>query len=510
MAEQSPQVFLVGAGPGHPGLLTLRAVECLAQADLVVYDRLVPPRLLNHAPADAERLCVADLPGGHAERYPHVQNVLIEAARAGKRVVRLKGGDPFLFGRGGEEAEALRQAGIAFEVVPGVTAALAAGAFAGIPLTQRFHASAVALVTGHEDPAKPENGVDWAALARFPGTLAIYMGITRLGPIVQALLENGKAPDTPAAVIRWAATGAQETVESSLADLPKKVAEEGLKPPAVVIVGPVVQLRAQLAWFEQRPLFGKHVLITRPRAQAAELAARLEQEGAVTHIEPVIDIREPADWGPVERALQNLERFNWVVFTSSNGVQAFLGRLKQVGLDLRSLGKIKLAAIGPGTAEALRAFHLKPDLVPLEYRSESLALALKEPARGQRVLLVRADRGREVLREELEAVADVEQIAVYAQVELDLQTSAVIDELRQGKIDYVTLTSSNIARALLRALDAESRAQILSGRVRLVSISPVTSAAIEEMGLPVAAEATVYTTTGVVDALIGLAKKDNA
>src|SRR5207253_2576574 len=396
MAEQSPQVFLVGAGPGHPGLLTLRAVECLAQADLVVYDRLVPPRLLDHAPADAERLCVADLPGGHAERYPHVQNVLIEAARAGKRVVRLKGGDPFLFGRGGEEAEALRQAGIAFEVVPGVTAALAAGAFAGIPLTQRSHASAVALVTGHEDPDKPENGIDWAALARFPGTLAIYMGVTRLGPIVQALLENGKAPDTPAAVIRWAATGAQETVESSLADLPKTVAEEGLKPPAVVIIGSVVRLRAQLAWFEQRPLFGKHVLITRPRAQAAELAVRLEQEGAVTHIEPVIDIKEPADWGPVERALQNLARFNWLVFTSANGVQAFLGRLKHVGLDLRALGKSKLAAIGPGTAEALRAFHLKPDLVPLEYRSESLALALKEPARGQRVLLVRADRGREV------------------------------------------------------------------------------------------------------------------
>ena len=252
------------------------------------------------------------------------------------------------------------------------------------------------------------------------------------------------------------------------------------------------------------------MLITRPRAQAAELAVRLEQEGAVTHIEPVIDIKEPADWGPVERALQNLGRFNWLVFTSANGVQAFLGRLKHVGLDLRALGKSKLAAIGPGTAEALRAFHLKPDLVPPEYRSESLALALKEPARGQRVLLVRADRGREVLREELQAVADVEQIAVYAQVELDLRGSAVIDELRQGKIDYVTLTSSNIARALLRGLDAESRAQIVSGRVRLVSISPITSAAIEEMGLPVAAEASVYTTAGVVEALVGLAKKDNA
>jgi uroporphyrinogen III methyltransferase / synthase len=507
MAEQSPQVFLVGAGPGHPGLLTLRAVECLAQADLVVYDRLVPPRLLDHAPAHAERLCVADLPGRHAERYPQVQDVLLEAARAGKRIVRLKGGDPFLFARGGEEAEALRQAGIAFEVVPGVTAALAAGAFAGIPLTQRSYASAVALVTGHEDPAKPENGVDWAALARFPGTLAIYMGIARLGSIVQALLENGKAPDTPAAVIRWAATGAQKTVASSLADLPRTVAAEGLKRPAVVIIGPVVQLRAQLAWFEQRPLFGKHVLITRPRGQAAELASRLEQEGAITHIEPVIDIQEPADWGPVDLALQNLERFHWLVFTSANGVHAFLGRLKHVGLDLRALGKIRLAAIGPGTSEALRAFHLSPDLVPPEYRSESLALALKEHARGQRVLLARADRGREVLREQLQAVAGVEQITVYAQVERDLQGSAVIGDLRQGNIDYVTLTSSNIARALLRVLDAESRTQIVSGRVRLVSISPVTSAAIKEIGLPVAAEASVYTTAGIVAALVGLAKK---
>src|SRR5262249_40781793 len=309
MADDSPHVFLVGAGPGHPGLLTLRAVECLRQADLVVYDRLVSPRLLDHAPLQAERLCVADLPRGHGERYPQVHGILINAARQGKCVVRLKGGDPFLFGRGAEEAEALRQAGIAYEGVPGVTAALAAAEVAGIPLTHRTHASAVALVTGHENPVKEEGAVDWSALARFPGTIAVYMGITRLPLITQALIDNGKSPATPAAVIQWGSTGCQRTLQCSLGELVGKVNEAGLKPPAMIVIGPVVALRSQLAWFEHRPLFGKKVVITRPRPQALELASRLEELGAVTHVLPVIDIGPPADWGPVDRALGSLEHY---------------------------------------------------------------------------------------------------------------------------------------------------------------------------------------------------------
>jgi uroporphyrinogen III methyltransferase/synthase len=501
----TPLVFLVGAGPGNSGLLTLRAVECLAQADLVVYDKLVPAGLLEHAPAGAARVCVSDLGGCHPQRWPHIHRTLIDAARQGKRVVRLKGGDPFLFGRGGEEAEALRQAGIPFEVVPGITAGFGAAAFAGIPLTHRLHASAVALVTGHENPTKAESALDWSALARFPGTLVIYMGVSHLPRIVQRLLDQGKAADTPAAVIQWATTGDQRAVEAPLGDLARAVQAAGLTAPAVILIGPVVALRPRLAWFEQRPLFGKRVLVTRPRPQSRELLGRLEQLGAVAFALPAVEIREPADWSAVDRALAGLAGYDWLVFTSANGVHAFMQRLRQTGRDLRALGALRLAAIGPSTADALRGYHLEPDVVPAEFRSEGLAAVLKEQVAGQRVLLARADRGREVLRQELAAVAALEQVAVYCQVDAIDPGDAVFDYLRRGEIDYVTVTSSNIARALVRALDAPSRARIAAGQVQLVTISPVTSAAVRELGLPVAAEAATYTTTGVVEALLALA-----
>jgi uroporphyrinogen III methyltransferase/synthase len=506
MHSMDAQVFLVGAGPGHPGLLTLRAVECLSRADLVLYDQLVPLRLLEHAPAHAERICVADLPGCHPERWTHVHAAMIAAARQGKRVVRLKGGDPFIFGRGGEEAEALHQAGIPYEIVPGVTSALGAAACAGIPLTHRSHASAVAFLTGHEHPHKPENTLDWEALAHFPGTLVVYMGVARLPQIVHALLEHGKDPATPAAAIRLAATGGQQTIAAPLRDLPDVVLSAGLRAPAIVIIGPVVSLRPQLAWFEQRPLFGKRVLVTRPRQQAAELIHRLEELGALPFSLPALAVREPADWTQVDRALTNLADYDWLVFTSVNGVHALLRRLRQLGRDLRALGNIKLAAIGPATAAALRAYFLEPDVVPEEYRSESLAAALKELVCGQRVLLARADRGRDVLRAELAAVANVEQIAVYSQVDALEADSEAFALFQDGRIDYVTVTSSNIARALASALDAPSRARIAAGEVQLVSISPVTSATLRECGLPVAAEATEYTAAGVVDALVRLSK----
>jgi uroporphyrinogen III methyltransferase/synthase len=505
MSEPSAQVFLVGAGPGHPGLLTLRAVECLARADLVLYDRLVPVRLLEHAPPSCERVCVGDLPGCHPERWPHIHRTLIEAARQGKRVVRLQGGDPFLFGRGGEETEALRAAGIPYEVVPGVTAGLGAAAYAGIPLTHRLHASGVAFVTGHEHPGKAEGRVDWAWLARFSGTVVVYMGVSRLPDITRALLEHGKPADTPAAVIRWGTTGDQRTVEAPLGELAEAVQHAHITAPALVVVGAVAGLRPRLAWAEQRPLFGKRVLVTRPRHQAGDLVRRLEELGAVPVLLPAVEIREPADWGPVDRALADLPRYQWLVFTSANGVHALLRRLRQTGRDLRALGGVSLAVIGPGTAEALRAYHLEPDLVPAEFRSEALAAALKERAAGQRVLLARADRGRDVLRQELAAVAEVDQVAVYSQVDAVEAAPEVMDQWRAGEIAYVTLTSSNIARALLRALDPACRARVEAGDVKLVTISPVTTAAVRELGLPVAAEAAEYTTAGVAEALVGLA-----
>jgi uroporphyrinogen III methyltransferase / synthase len=499
-----PLVYLVGAGPGDPGMLTLRGLECLQRADVIIHDKLVSPRVLEFAPAAAERIAVDSLHERHTERWPLVQQMMIDLARQGKTVVRLKGGDPFIFGRGGEEAEALRQEGIAYEVVPGITAALAAAACADIPLTHRFCASGVAFVTGHENPTKPESSVDWSALAHFPGTLVIYMGVARLELIAKVLLENGKPADTPAAVIQTASLGSQLTRTTTLDNLDAMVRAEGLMPPAIVIIGPVVDFRPVQSWFERRPLFGQRVLVTRPRHQAAEMIHKLEQLGANVFQLPVVEVRDPPDWSPVDDAIRRLSEYDWLVFTSVNGVQRFIQRLLEVGFDLRALGKIKLAAIGPGTAGALRQFHLQPDVVPASFRSEDLVAALKDKVNGQRVLLARADRGREILREELAALAKVDQVAVYAQVDVISHHPELLLALSRGEIGYVTLTSSNIARAFFNALDETARQRVRNGSVKLVSISPVTSATIRELGFPVAAEATEYTAAGVIQALLKL------
>ena len=504
---ETPPVALVGAGPGNPGLLTLRAAELLARADLVLYDRLVPVRLLDHVPEAARRICVDALHGTHPERWPEIYEIMIDGARQGLRVVRLKGGDPFVFGRGGEEAEALRQAGIPYEIVPGVTAALGAGAFAGIPLTHRQHVSAVAFVTGHEKPDKTDSFLDWPALARFPGTLVIYMGVARLPHIIGQLIEHGKPADTPAAAIHWATTGRQRTVTALLGDLPIAVQQAALKAPSLIIIGSVVNLRAELAWFEQRPLLGRRILVTRPRHQAGDMVARLEELGAVVSVLPTVEIREPTDWSAVDRALAALSSYHWLVFTSVNGVEAFFRRLRQTGRDLRALRDIRLAVIGPATADALRGYHLEPDLMPSTFDSESLAATLKERAAGQRMLLARADRGRELLREQLANVAEVEQIAVYSQVDSIETDAEALQALRRGEIDDVTLTSSNIARSLIRQLDAETLQRVRTREIRLVSISPVTSAAVRELGLPVAAEAREFTIEGVIHAVIALGQR---
>jgi uroporphyrinogen III methyltransferase / synthase len=493
-------VSLVGAGPGHPGLLTMRAVECLREADLVLYDKLVPATMLEYASDKAEKRCVVELAPKHVERYVPVRESMIEAARQGKRVVRLKGGDPCMFGRAGEEALALRAAGIPFEIVPGVTAALGAASFAGIPLTHREHASAVAFFTGHENPDKPESVLDMAALARFPGTLVIYMGMSRLDKIVQALIEQGKDPRVPAAAIQHATSGDQQTIDAPLADLPAAIRAAGMRAPAVIFIGSVVSLRSELAWFEKLPLYGKRVLVTRPRHQAADMVQRLVQ-----YVLPAVDIRAPGDWGPADEALANLRRYQWLVFTSANGVRAFFSRLLDQQRDIRALGRIKLAVIGPATAEALKLYYLTADLVPSKYQSEDLAAALlHETEADDRILLARADRGRDVLRQELGKKCHVDEVAVYSQVDSIAADDPLLDHVRRGEIDFITLTSSNIAKALVRSLDATSLARLKNGDIRLVSISPVTSGEIRGLGLPVAAEATTATIEGVVDALVRL------
>jgi uroporphyrinogen III methyltransferase/synthase len=496
-------VYLVGAGPGVEGLLTLRAVECLRRAEVVLYDRLVPAAMLAFAP-DAEQVCVTELAGTHSERCPHIHRTMIDAARRGKCVVRLKGGDPLIFGRGGEEAEALREAGIDFEIVPGVSAALGAAAYAGIPLTHRQHASAVAFVTAHESPDKEEGSLDWDALARFPGTLVFYMGLARLAVLSETLVARGKPADTPAALVQNATLPGQRVVTTTLAALPDAAKRAGLVSPTLTVVGSVVRLRESVAWLERRPLHGKCVLVTRPAGQERDLVRRLEELGAEVLFQPTVSIEDPPDFAPVDRALRGLADYQWLVFTSVNGVHRLLTRLRQTGRDLRALGGLKLAAIGPATADALRSYHLEPDIVPSSFRSEDLAASLLHLVTNSRVLLARADRGRDTLRELLSTVAIVEQVAVYSQRDVVEADPAVLGRLRRGEIDWVTVTSSNIARSLARLLDAMAAQSFRSGKPGVITISPVTSTAVRELGWPVAAEARTFTSEGVVEAVLNL------
>lgn len=500
-------VALVGAGPGHPGLLTLRAAEVLSHADFVLYDRLVPLSLLSHCKPQAERVCVEQLPGDHAYRTPQIHAALIDAARRGLRVVRLKGGDPFVFGRGAEEAQALREAGIDFEIVPGVTAGLGATAFAGIPVTHRRHASAVAFVTGHEYPSKEDSQLDWAALAAFPGTLVFYMSVSRLVYLTQTLIAHGKPADTPAAIVQQGTTGRQRTATATLATLADTMQRGSFSPPSLVVIGDVVTLREEIAWVERLPLFGKRVLITRPRHQADSMAARVAQLGGEPVFLPVVDVLPPLKFDEIDSCIDAVGRYHWLVFTSVNGVRAFLNRFRLRGKDMRALAGLKLAAIGPATADALREFHLEADLVPSAYNSEGLVEALRPRVVGLRVLLARADRGLELLRDELSRVASVEQIAVYRQVD-ERPTGPALTLLHTGAIDLVSCTSSNIAGGLAMVLGEEGRKHIEAGRTKLVSISPRTTAAARACGLTVAAEATDYTTEGVLEAMVRLISAD--
>lgn len=498
------KVYLVGAGPGDPGLLTLKGLECLARADLVLYDGLVNPLILLQTPARAERTCRSAGPDGMRLDQDEINQRLIAAAREGKTVVRLKGGDPFVFGRGGEEAAALAQAQIPFEIVPGVTAAVAASAYAGISLTHRDFASAVAFVTGHEDPQKPSTVLDYKALAAFPGTLVIYMGLNRLAAIAEALIAAGKPPQTPAAVISRGTTPAQRTVCGTLADVASRVNDAGLHAPSMIIVGECIHQRETIAWFEKKPLFGKRIVVTRPAAQSGGVVSRLLEMGAQPILAPMIEIRPPLDWREVDRALARIGEFDWIVFTSVNGVNFLLQRLLDTARDLRRLGKSKLAAIGDGTALALANFHLLADLVPETFRAEALAEALKPHVAGKRVLWARASRGRNVLPAELRSAgALLEELVVYRNLDIEALDPEVLNQIEVGAIDWICLSSPSIARAVQKHLSPTARAQ-LGKTVRIASISPVTSAAAREAGLPVHAEAATYTWEGIFAAITQL------
>ncbi|MFO0919645.1 MAG: uroporphyrinogen-III C-methyltransferase [Planctomycetaceae bacterium] len=496
------KVFLVGAGPGDPGLITLRGWECLRQADLVLYDGLVNPDLLRHTTAAAQRTCRSEGPEGRRVPQDEINRQLIAAARQGKTVVRLKGGDPFIFGRGTEEATALSEAGIAFEVVPGITAATAAAVYSGLSLTHRDFASAVAFVTGHEDPQKETSRLDYQALACFPGTLVFYMGLHRIAQISAELISHGKPPHTPTLVVSRATTPRQKTVSAPLEEIAAAAHAAALHAPSLLIIGDVVRVREHATWFEQRPLFGKTIGITRPEEQADDALALAYRLGAQPILLPTIEIAPPDQWTAVDAALARLREFDWIVFTSANGVRGLLGRLWDAGGDDRRIGKAKLAAIGTATADALREFSLRADLVPAEFRAEALAAALAPLAVGKTVLWARADRGRDVLPMELtRAGATVEQVVVYRNRDVESWPADVMNRLDRGELDWIGLSSPSIARNLARLLSPTALQQ-LGSRTHLVSISPVTTAAAREAGLPIAAEAETFTWAGIFQAIV--------
>jgi uroporphyrinogen III methyltransferase / synthase len=503
-------VYLVGAGPGDPGLMTARSLELIASADAIFYDRLIPPGALDGARGDAELVYVGKTPGdaprgevrkrrlesGTSVGQEEIHERLIEAARAGKSVVRLKGGDPFVFGRGGEEGEALRAAGIEFEVVPGVTAGVAATAYAGIPVTHRDDASAVAFVTGHEGPGKAESTIDWQALARFPGTLVFYMGVKRLAANSTALIDAGRDPEEPAAAVERGTMEGQRTVVATLGTLAGAVEREDIAAPALVVVGPVVARREELAWLERRPLHGRRVVVTRARAQASGLAARLRGLGAEVVELPAIRIEPRIDTDEVREAVGSIGDYALICLTSPSGAHLLFEAMTQRDLDARALAGATVAAIGPGTARALAEHGIGADVVPERFVAEALAEALAGVGvDGRRVLVARAAEARDVLPDALrDRGAAVDVVALYKTIREDPDEAAV-EAARDA--DYVTFTSSSTVRNLTEALGER-----FPRGARVVSIGPVTSEAVREAGLEVRVEAERHDVGGLLAALL--------
>ncbi len=491
-------VYLVGAGPGDPGLITARGLEVLRLAEVVFYDYLVNPGLLEHVSPRATLFCL----GKHGRTVlwsqEEINAQMVKQARMGRLVVRLKGGDPVIFGRIVEETACLVEAGIPFEIVPGVTAAIAASSYAGIPLTHREVASAVAFVTGHEDDDKTGSSLDFASLAKFPGTLVFYMGVTTAPRWTSELLSAGMAPDTPAAIVRRCSLPDQQLVITTLAQLTDQlVPATKMRPPVIVILGAVVRCADQLAWFQRRPLFGRTILVTRPLQTSGELVQRLRELGAEVLTQPAIEILPPENWQAVDGVLQRLGEFDCLVFASRNGVQFFLERLLSQGRDVRQLHRARIIAVGAGTAAALREYHLLADAAPQDSRAEGLAELLVPGAAGQRFLLIRANRGRDLLADALLAAGGVvEQLAVYLSRDVTRPDESIAHRLSVGEVEATTVTSSASARALHQLFGDALQ------RTRLISMSAVTSQTLRELGLEPAAEAFEQTNVGLVEALV--------
>ena len=496
------KVYLIGAGPGDPGLLTLRGRDILATADVIVYDYLAADELLAHARPDAERIYVGKIAGNHALPQNAINALLVAKAKEGKNVARLKGGDPYIFGRGGEEAEALLEAGVPFEEVPGISSVIAGPAYAGIPLTHRAWASSVTIITGHEDPTKPESAHNWQALAASASTLVFVMGMKNLPNISARLIEAGLSADTPAALITWATTARHRSHVSTLGKLPEDARTYGFSNPSLIVVGKVAALRDKLNWFEQKPLLGRSIVVTRAREQASGLAARLTELGAEVIQFPTIAIRPLADMSDVDAAVAKLASYDWVIFTSVNGVRFFRERMQAAGLDARAFAACRVAAIGPATADAVKSMGILPDFVPDAYVAESVAEGLKAFGMdGKKVLLPRAREAREVLPEELrKAGAQVDVLPVYETVPETGNREAVLERLNQGTLSAVTFGSSSTVDNFF--------AQIPEAMLRehpetaLAVIGPVTAGTLGRHGFKPTVQPETYTIPALVEALV--------
>jgi len=498
-----PNVYLIGAGPGDPGLLTLKAKAVLETADVVIYDYLANKAFLDFCRPGAEIIYVGKKGGDHTLPQDQINQLIVAKAREGKVVARLKGGDPYVFGRGAEEAEELLDDGLTFEVIPGVTSAVAAPAYAGIPITHRKFASSVSFITGHEDPTKDASAHNWPALAQAASTLIFFMGVKNLPDISRRLIEGGRSPDTPAALVRWGTTCHHRSMTATLATIADKARELGFKAPSLLVVGEVVSLHDRLNWFEQKPLLGKGVVITRSREQASDLVRLLADMGACCHEFPTIDVKSLPDTTPVRAAIDRLDGFDWLVFTSVNGVKYFWNELTAMGRDARALGGLMVAAIGPATAQALADKGIKADFVPQKYIAESVVeglLALQ--IGGKKVLIPRAAQAREILPEELcKAGALVEVLPVYETVLSAQDPQEIIDAIGEGEIHYLTFTSSSTVDNFFQMIPAATLAP-LRDKLTIACIGPITAATLEKHGFTPDIQPEAYTIPALAQALI--------
>lgn len=494
------KVYIIGAGPGDPGLITLRAVEALKLADVVVYDNLVNEELLAYTPVGARRIYAGKQGGDHTLTQDKINDLLVREALDGRTVARLKGGDPFIFGRGGEEAEELATRGIPFEVIPGVTSAIAVPAYAGIPLTHRGLTSTVAFITGHEDPTKEKSDIDWQALAGI-GTLVFLMGVKNLGQITDALISRGKSPETPAALIRRGTLPEQQTLTGTLANIEELARANRFKPPAILVVGKVVELRDTLDWFDAKPLFGKGIVITRPERQADDLAKLLAAQGARPIAFPTIAIEPPSDWSGLDAALAELESYQWIIFTSANGVQFFFERLRQRGKDIRDLKGVKICCIGPATVRQLEARGIGVDLVPEEFIAEGIVKSFAAlNIQGQRILIPRAAKARDLLPEGLKKMgAEVVVAMAYRTVNSGRRKEELAQRLAAGDVDVLTFTSSS---TVTNFVDIMGKDFVLPPSVRVACIGPVTAGTAAKAGFKIDILQHEYTMEGLVRALV--------